>query len=281
MKILPRFCLRTMFTVVTASALCAAFVSAEHTRCAIERESIERLEPPYEYHVYTIFPFRLLPGRLQEQFQRITYLRVPRPLTVNDIAQIKNITDLRCLILDDLSSDGPSLSFIAGMSSLRELGLSGIFTDWDARYISSLHQLTALSLSDTDVSDATIARLRRLRSLCVLYLNRTRISNRSANYLSELPCLQMLAVNGCSVTDSFALSISRMQHLRELQICDTMIGDGSLAALAAMTDLRDVYAGGSVITSRRAAAVQSHRARLNIKAETRISGDGIDLPTVR
>ncbi len=104
--------------------------------------------------------------------------------------------------------------------------------------LSSLTRLADLSLIRMRLSDADVARLQNLHSLCWLDLSCTEFQNTSISRLKHLLALRILVLDRTTITDEGVAHLAKITGLDELRLRDTAITDRAIESLVAIPHLR-------------------------------------------
>jgi len=196
------------------------------------------------------------------------------------------------------------LAHLRSLPKLEELNLdSCIVTDWGMAHLVDngvMPNLTTLDLADTDISDAAmgkIARLKHIRHLSLFYCN---ISNRGLRHIASMSSLEVLNLDSrdigddglrylrelpltsldlfsSRVTDIGCAHLSKIKTLTSLELCGGGIRDFGCAQLATLSDLTSLnLSQNESITNRGAACLA---ALTNLKAlnlsNTRVTSDAL------
>jgi len=183
------------------------------------------------------------------------------------------------------------LAHLRSLPKLEELNLdSCIVTDWGMAHLVDndvVPYLTTLDLADTDISDAAmgkIARLKHIRHLSLFYCN---ISNRGLRHIASMSSLEVLNLDSrdigddglrylrelpltsldlfsSRVTDIGCAHLSKIKTLTSLELCGGGIRDFGCAQLATLSNLTSLnLSQNESITNRGAACLA---ALTNLKA---------------
>jgi serine/threonine protein kinase/Leucine-rich repeat (LRR) protein len=113
-----------------------------------------------------------------------------------------------------------------------------------------LKQLAYLGLNGTKITDLAINPLVQIPSLTTLELNDTKLSAKAIARLASLPNLAVLKLDGTATDDSDLLALSKMPNLNTLDVSDTAITDKGLAYLAKAPKLTHLSINGTDITNK-------------------------------
>jgi Leucine-rich repeat (LRR) protein/beta-lactamase regulating signal transducer with metallopeptidase domain/tetratricopeptide (TPR) repeat protein len=190
------------------------------------------------------------------QAEEITYdLSSPRRFKVisADKDDIYWSIILAKLDANDVAQASPAASVppanVNNVSQPREVNLrSG--SDTDLAALKDVQQITTLDLSDSDVTDAGLARLEEMTGLKQLDLNRcANITDAGLTHLKPLKNLRRLSLFGDHITDAGLANLKDLVDLETLQLFGSdQITDQGLANIAAMKHLKDLNLSGSQIT---------------------------------
>jgi len=124
-----------------------------------------------------------------------------RPITDDDLANLKELTSLQTLELGDTPITDATLGHLNDLTGLRVLCLTGTrISDAGLVHLRALTNLHELELIRTEVTDAGLAYLQNLKGLHTLGLSLTRVSDTGLRYLRELANLEWLDLMGTNVT---------------------------------------------------------------------------------
>ena len=147
------------------------------------------------------------------------------------VSALAELTQLRTLTLEDISSSNVDVSALSALTQLERLDIEGKSIS-DVSSLSKLIHLRSLSIGNTSVSD--VSALSGLTQLRVLYLYNSPISNISA--LVGLTQLRYLEILDTSVSDISALA--GLTQLEGLKLGDSPISDVSpLTRLTQLVEL--------------------------------------------
>ncbi|MEK6235002.1 MAG: hypothetical protein N2C14_09835 [Planctomycetales bacterium] len=99
----------------------------------------------------------------------------------------------------------------------------------------------AVYLSDTQVTDADLAPLRRLTQLEWLVLSRTQIGDEGLVHIQGLTRLRVLWLDGTQVTDAGLVHLHGLTRLRELHLEGTQVTDAGADALRQALPNCEIY----------------------------------------
>lgn len=131
---------------------------------------------------------------------------------------------------------------LAGLQNLEELLLVGHDVPADAL---DFPRLTSLSLSGDTITDTTadaIARLRKLKTLQLVYTN---ITDRGLQAITSLPELRRLNLDSKVITDKGTGLLPKLTHLEHLSLRVSGLTDATLEHLLKMQSLRRLDLSGS------------------------------------
>ncbi|QDU95078.1 DUF1570 domain-containing protein [Lignipirellula cremea] len=106
----------------------------------------------------------------------------------------------------------------------------------------------SLSLGHTDVTDAGLAAIGRLRQLDWLDLAVCQVTDESAPVLGKLTELTQLNLEGTAVTDRTLPALGRLRKLQILDLSGTKITDAGLSELAGLSLLEELWLTGTPVT---------------------------------
>ncbi|WP_128548695.1 c-type cytochrome domain-containing protein [Larkinella soli] len=106
------------------------------------------------------------------------------------------------------------------------------FGDAQAALLPKLsNQIVWLKLGDTEVSDATLAQVARLKNLQKLHLEQTKVTDGGLKNLKALPYLEYLNLYGTEVTDTGLKELAGMKALKTVYLWQTKVTETGVADL--------------------------------------------------
>ncbi|GAB3706648.1 ribonuclease inhibitor [Spirosoma flavus] len=106
------------------------------------------------------------------------------------------------------------------------------FSDAQAAVLPKLsNQIVWLKLSDTQISDATLAQIAKLKNLQKLHLEQTKITDAGLKQLKGLSNLEYLNLYGTSVSDAGLAELASMKSLKTVYLWQTKVTESGLAML--------------------------------------------------
>lgn len=106
------------------------------------------------------------------------------------------------------------------------------FTDAQAALLPRLEQqIVWLKLGDTDITDATLAQVAKLKNLQKLHLEQTKITDAGLKNLKALPYLEYLNLYGTMVTDVGLRELAGLKNLKTIYLWQTKVTDAGVAEL--------------------------------------------------
>jgi hypothetical protein len=226
--------------------------------------NVERLELRHDQH----HPGRRLVGL--SAWQQLRSLTISRgAFNVEDAQEVARLTNLRRLSLGpNYMIDGAlgplsalrrleefelgyahpwgqatntSVAFLTDLPRLRVVSLSRLpsFDNEVFTILDELSQLDSLSLNldQSDVTDAKIERLARLKSLTTLSLTRTQVDDAMLEKLRPLTRLKELHLAGTQVTDAGLEHLDAFKNLRVLGLGNVPITDQGIASIVVLSEL--------------------------------------------
>jgi hypothetical protein len=140
-------------------------------------------------------------------------------------------------LIEQLKGEGAVTRAISKDGKLLELDMS--HTDYPPggihleRLAPIAHNIHALDLSRTHVSDADLAHLASMTNLTRLLLSRTEITDAALAHLKTLTKLEHLNLYQTKVTDSGLQHLSGLKNLKKLYTWQSQVTDGGASALVA------------------------------------------------
>jgi Leucine-rich repeat (LRR) protein len=158
---------------------------------------------------------RFVKGRTR--LQRLELVKVP--LRDDDLATLKDLTDLRVLSLRGTLVTDKGTVHLGAFTKLRTLNLStreGLITDAALPHLKELTELEYLDLDRTGITDAGLGQLKSLRNLRGLQVAFTTVSDAGLEHLQTLSNLKELNARGTKVTKDGVDKLK--QRLPELRV---------------------------------------------------------------
>jgi Leucine-rich repeat (LRR) protein len=153
-------------------------------------------------------------------------------VTDSDLSGLVECRELETLRIDSTQVSGAFLNHTKSCPQLRYLIANGNRLLTDARVaplISGNTHLVFLNLSRTDVGDATAARIPR--TVKILDLAGTKITDRGVEDLARLESLESLFLSGTTVTDRAVPALLRLRTLKFLYLSGTPVSEYGLRRL--------------------------------------------------
>lgn len=118
------------------------------------------------------------------------------------------------------------------------------FTDAQAASLPKLsEQLVWLKLSDTEVSDATLAQVAKLKNLQKLHLEQTKVTDAGLKQLKGLANLEYLNLYGTAVSDAGLAELVGMKSLKTVYLWQTKATEQGIATLKKAMPKLEVVGG--------------------------------------
>jgi hypothetical protein len=106
------------------------------------------------------------------------------------------------------------------------------FNDQQAGTLPKLaDQIVWLKLGDTEITDAALAQIAKLKNLQKLHLEQTKITDAGLKQLVGLPYLEYLNLYGTKITDAGIRQLASMKKLKTVYIWQTGISEQGVAEL--------------------------------------------------
>ncbi|GAA4412630.1 ribonuclease inhibitor [Nibrella viscosa] len=106
------------------------------------------------------------------------------------------------------------------------------FNDAQAALLPKLEQqIVWLKLGDTDITDATLVQVAKLKNLQKLHLEQTKVTDAGLKNLKDLPHLEYINLYGTQVSDAGLRELSGLKNLRTIYLWQTKVTDAGVAAL--------------------------------------------------
>lgn len=106
------------------------------------------------------------------------------------------------------------------------------FNDTQAQLLPKLsNQIVWLKLGDTEVSDATLAQVAKLKNLQKLHLEQTNVTDAGLKQLKGLDNLEYLNLYGTGVTDAGLVELATLKNLKTIYLWQTKVTEQGIANL--------------------------------------------------
>jgi len=106
------------------------------------------------------------------------------------------------------------------------------FNDAQAALLTKLsEQIVWLKLGDTQITDATLAQVAKLKNLQKLHLEETRVTDAGLKSISALPYLEYLNLYGTPVTDAGLQTLAGLKSLKTVYLWQTKVTEAGVAEL--------------------------------------------------
>jgi hypothetical protein len=210
--------LRTLLILMTLLAVWMSWIShrARQQKFAVEKIQALGGTVNYDYQKITgdVYHFndqaspsgpewlRKLFG--DEYFQNVVWVTLSKTtVTDDDLAILKNLTDLKGLNLNETKITGSGLVHLTGLKNLQCLLLDKtLVEDCSLVHLRNLISLRYLSLNSTRITDAGMINLHKLTNLeDVLWLENTQITDEGLKHLNNLKKLKVLILFHTQVTE--------------------------------------------------------------------------------
>lgn len=125
-----------------------------------------------------------------------------------------------------------AIARLSGCSQLKSLSLSGCAVDDAAmrEIASKLHELWALSLAKTPVTDDSIDCIQKLSNLGWLHLSDTRVTDAGIAHLASHPSLEKLLLNETQITDQSLVTLATLPRIKEICVREGQLSAASITA---------------------------------------------------
>jgi hypothetical protein len=126
---------------------------------------------------------------------------------------------------DGSNPTSDDLSFLAGMTDLRELTLFNRtqIDDGALSHVKSMQQLEVLALEGTKVKGPGLIHLRPMRKMRGLTLSGTAVNDDALAHLDQMAQLEWLMLSGTRVTDAGLKHLAALSSLKLLELRDTQV----------------------------------------------------------
>jgi hypothetical protein len=165
-------------------------------------------------------------------------------------------------------ADDPSISL--------SLSLSGwSITDASLAHLAGLPSLCELELNETNVTDDGLSFLKNSERLCSIRLRDDRITGVGFLHLEDLPKFSSLALDGEPLTDEGTTAIGRLGRLQSLEVYDCRVTDAGLAKLRGLAQLRDLWLSGNAIQGKGLEALSGLRHLTRVTISEWLDAEGM------
>src|SRR5262249_40852192 len=137
---------------------------------------------------------------------------------------------------------GQALAQLAKAPNIKHLLLANTLVD--DRYFAALEMFPKLETLDvsagTNVSDAGLKSIVKLKGLKVLGLRRSKITDAGLEKLAALSELEQLELDGVKITDGGVAKLAGLAKLRQIGLGNTQVTEGVTSTLAQMKQLKSI-----------------------------------------
>ncbi len=174
--------------------------------------------------------------------QHIPGLDITGRSEVNDrlLAALRELPDLRLLLLARTSVSDAGLAVLKAMSQLTVLALGEKITDKGIAALRPLKRLKDLDLSDSAVTAKGLASCPRLPQLERLILSNTPLGKTAMASLNRFPHLHYLMLGGPVGSDE-SQALSHLAGLQELDVSQAQVAEDAIRWLARIPALTTLY----------------------------------------
>lgn len=137
-------------------------------------------------------------------------------------------------VIDELKKTGLLVLPISKEQNQLEVSAVNVrtFSDAQAALLPKIsEQLVWLKLGDTQISDATLAQVAKLKNLQKLHLERTNVTDAGLRNLNGLANLEYLNLYGTSITDAGLTQLTGLKNLKTVYLWQTKTTEAGIAAL--------------------------------------------------
>jgi uncharacterized membrane protein/mono/diheme cytochrome c family protein len=155
-----------------------------------------------------------------ETVSPVLALKVPAP----DAKAMDALKKTGLLVLP-LSTDTPNILEVSAVNAAD-------FNDTQAAQFNSLsQQIVWLKLSDTKITDRTMAEVAKLKNLQKIHLENTAVTDAGLKNLKGLPYLEYVNLVGTQVTDAGLKELAACKSLKQVYVWQTKATEAGVAAL--------------------------------------------------
>jgi serine/threonine protein kinase len=239
--------------VNTASAVDLDTRERRLAEWALDRGGSVRLYPEGDISGATNLP----PGKIR--IQNIMLSR--RGLVDADAIRFLGMSNLQTLELSHNQFTSRAIEHLSQVQTLRWLYLAGNYNidDGAAKYLARLESLGSLDLSNTRITDATVAEIKTLPKLRELRMGYTGITGECLEDISDFSGLVRLDVTGTSIGDQNLSELCKLPKLKYLLLNSTRVTDDAVGILSELSNLVELELQHTKLS---AAAIGELRASL-------------------
>lgn len=136
--------------------------------------------------------------------------------------------------IDDMKKAGLLVLPLSKEQNQLEVSAVNVRTFGDAQAAmlpKAAEQIVWLKLGETEITDATLAQVAKLKNLQKLHLEQTKITNAGLKQLANLPYLEYLNLYGTAITEAGIKQLANLKSLKKVYIWQTKVTDPQLTEL--------------------------------------------------
>ena len=119
-----------------------------------------------------------------------------------------------------------------------------LFNDVQAAVLPKLsNQIVWLKLGDTEISDAALLSISKLKNLQKLHLEETKVTDAGLKQLKQLANLEYLNLYGTAITDAGLLELASLKNLKTVYLWQTNVTEQGISALKKALPALEVVGG--------------------------------------
>ena len=212
--------------------------------------------------------------KLLANFKKLEYLAIVcRQVTDAGLVHIKELSELKTLLLNGTSMTDAGLKQLTRLKKLERLYLTGsAVTEAGLQHIGSLSNLRTLWLERTPVTDRALSHLKRLTHLEVLVLADTKVTDAGLKHIAAFRKLKLLDLSGCRIQGSGLSDLTPLTKLQYLQLTRTKVRDGALKAFPKLQSLRQIELFQTAVTASAVSRLRKALPRAGVAASPRTDG---------
>lgn len=149
-------------------------------------------------------------------------------------------------VIDELKKTGLLVLPVSKEQNQLEVSAVNVRTFSDAQAVvlpKIREQIVWLKLGDTDVSDATLVQVAKLKNLQKLHLEQTNVTDAGLKNLKELASLEYLNLYGTAITDAGLTELAGLKNLKTVYLWQTKVTEAGLANLKKAMPKLDIVGG--------------------------------------
>ena len=168
-----------------------------------------------------------------ENAENLLYLNLEKN-EISDLSPLERLNQVEVLSITDNSEIfDPEIQHLNKKERIKNLDLSGTkIGDWACEYISSMSNLTELSLKNCEqITERGIKHLMELKKLEVLSLSETNITLSDPELVLNFPNLREIYLSGLEIQDEILEQLIFLPQLKKIDLGNTNLSNDDLKTL--------------------------------------------------